>query len=93
MREAQSRELIAMTPIPKLDCLTSTSDAEPYATPLSRIPRVDESECVGCNLCYLVCPVKGCITMEEVDLKLPPESWEQRTASAPDSPITGRKCD
>ncbi len=93
MREAQSREVIAMTPIPKLDHFASTSGSEPYATPLARIPRVDESECVGCNLCYLVCPVEGCITMEEVDLKLPPESWEQRSASASTPPITGRKFD
>ncbi|MGZ3453545.1 MAG: NAD-dependent dihydropyrimidine dehydrogenase subunit PreA [Polyangiales bacterium] len=31
-----------------------------------RVPWVDEEECVGCNLCQLVCPVTGCITMEEV---------------------------
>ncbi|MGZ3422107.1 MAG: NAD-dependent dihydropyrimidine dehydrogenase subunit PreA [Polyangiales bacterium] len=31
-----------------------------------RVPWVDEEECVGCNLCQLVCPVAGCITMEEV---------------------------
>ncbi len=29
------------------------------------VPFVDESECVGCNLCHLVCPVPGCITMVE----------------------------
>ena len=29
-------------------------------------PRVDETECVGCNLCSLVCPVEDCITMVEV---------------------------
>ncbi len=78
-REAGSRERISMTPIPKLDHSAARSgDAEPYPTPLSRIPRVDESECVGCNLCFLVCPVEGCITMERVD-NLPAESWEQRT--------------
>jgi dihydropyrimidine dehydrogenase (NAD+) subunit PreA len=27
-----------------------------------------------------VCPVEDCITMEQIDLGLPPESWEQRTA-------------
>jgi dihydropyrimidine dehydrogenase (NAD+) subunit PreA len=35
---------------------------------------------VGCNLCALVCPVAGCITMGQVDTKLPMESWEMRTA-------------
>ena len=31
----------------------------------NRVPWVDEPECVGCNLCMLVCPVPDCITMEE----------------------------
>jgi dihydropyrimidine dehydrogenase (NAD+) subunit PreA len=90
MREAQSRAVISMTPIPKLDHAAASNSSEPYPTPLARIPRVDESECVGCNLCYLVCPVPDCITMEEVDLNLPAESWEQRTASATNPPVTGR---
>jgi len=93
MREAQSRETIAVTPIPKLDHHAHANDREPYPTPLARIPRVDEFECVGCNLCYLVCPVPGCITMEQIDLGLPSESWEQRTSSAPNPPATGRNCD
>ncbi|MFH0777117.1 MAG: NAD-dependent dihydropyrimidine dehydrogenase subunit PreA [Candidatus Eisenbacteria bacterium] len=33
-----------------------------------RVPWVDETQCVGCNLCSLVCPVKNCITMKEVSL-------------------------
>ncbi len=33
----------------------------------TRVPVVDESECVGCNLCQIVCPVEGCITMEELE--------------------------
>jgi dihydropyrimidine dehydrogenase (NAD+) subunit PreA len=49
-------------------------------TPLERIPRVDVDECVGCNLCSLVCPVPECITMERVETGLPFESWEQRVA-------------
>jgi dihydropyrimidine dehydrogenase (NAD+) subunit PreA len=89
MREAQSREVIAMTPIPKLDHVVPANGQEPYATPLARIPRVDESECVGCNLCYLVCPVPGCITMEEIDLNLPSQSWEQRTTSPLHPPTAG----
>jgi dihydropyrimidine dehydrogenase (NAD+) subunit PreA len=42
-----------------------------------RVPWVDEPECVGCNLCQLVCPVDGCITMEEATL-LPKETWNDR---------------
>ncbi len=48
-------------------------------TPPSRIPKVDEQACVGCNLCWLVCPVEGCITMDRVDTGLPPQTWAQRS--------------
>jgi dihydropyrimidine dehydrogenase (NAD+) subunit PreA len=50
-------------------------------TPLHRIPRVDEDECVGCNLCSLVCPVPECITMEPRETGLPPQTWEERVAA------------
>jgi dihydropyrimidine dehydrogenase (NAD+) subunit PreA len=40
---------------------------------------VDETECVGCNLCSLVCPVEGCITMVKVETGLKPETWDERT--------------
>jgi dihydropyrimidine dehydrogenase (NAD+) subunit PreA len=69
--EAESRNKIAVTPIARLD-------QGPFSTPLERVPRVDEEECVGCNLCWLVCPVEGCITMAEIDTGLAPESWEER---------------
>jgi dihydropyrimidine dehydrogenase (NAD+) subunit PreA len=46
----------------------------------TRIPRILEDECVGCNLCMLVCPVEDCITMVEIDQGLPPESWNDRVA-------------
>jgi dihydropyrimidine dehydrogenase (NAD+) subunit PreA len=81
MHEQHSRHQIAMTPIPKLDHGHAGNGGGPYATPLARIPRVDEEECVGCNLCSLVCPVEGCITMDRVD-NLPSQSWEERTAGA-----------
>ena len=29
---------------------------------------VIDAECVGCNLCVVVCPVQGCITMEALDV-------------------------
>lgn len=80
MVEAASRQRISVTPIPKLDT-GATGHRGASATPLGRIPRVDEHECVGCNLCALVCPVENCITMEQVDTGRPRESWEQRTAA------------
>ncbi len=75
--EARSRSRIAVTPLPKIDPLPNG-----HGTPLARIPRVDETECVGCNLCSLVCPVEDCITMVEVDTGLGAESWEERTGGA-----------
>jgi len=48
---------------------------------------VDESECIGCNLCSAVCPVPGCITMQDQTNGAPFESWNDRiakgTASVP----------
>ena len=32
---------------------------------------VDDAECVGCRLCEYVCPVDGCITMAEVEARVP----------------------
>ncbi len=75
-REAQSRASIAVTPIAKLD----RSGKNGGSAPGLQVPFVDEEECVGCNLCSLVCPVEDCITMERVETGKPRESWEQRTA-------------
>ena len=41
---------------------------------------VDETECIGCNLCYHVCPVAGCITMKDVTNGAAFESWNDRIA-------------
>ncbi len=41
---------------------------------------VKEDVCVGCNMCSLVCPVEGCITMREVDTGRPPMSWNEYQA-------------
>ena len=79
MVTAQSTKVITMTPIPKLDM--SSGGLTLSVTPTARIPRVDEDECVGCNLCSLVCPVDGCITMERIENGLPPQTWEERTAA------------
>jgi dihydropyrimidine dehydrogenase (NAD+) subunit PreA len=74
---AASRARIAVTPIPKLD-LGQAMDSGQAMNSSVRIPRVDEVECVGCNLCWLVCPVENCITMERIDTGRAPESWAQR---------------
>ncbi len=75
--EAVSKARIAVSPVSK-----SEQAQVPYGrTPLARIPSVDESECVGCNLCALVCPVDDCITMKRIDSGIPSETWAQRIAA------------
>ena len=66
---------ITVTPMSKPEALRATGGP----TPPARIPRVDEAECVGCNLCWLVCPVENCITMAKIETGRPAESWAQRT--------------
>ncbi len=51
--EAASRAAVVTTPIAKLDAAAYAGNGH---TPPRRIPQVDEEECVGCNLCWLVCP-------------------------------------
>ena len=46
----------------------------------NRKPHVLEEDCVGCNLCAIVCPVEGCITMKDVKTGLKPLTWEEYTA-------------
>lgn len=38
---------------------------------------IKQDLCVGCNLCSLVCPVDGCISMVEVDTGKPVMSWRE----------------
>lgn len=52
--------------------------------PGARVPYVDEDECIGCNLCNLVCPVAGCITMREVSSGKPHECWNDRVQNGTD---------
>ena len=49
-----------------------------------RVPIVDEDECVGCNLCALVCPVEGCITMVEKRKAPEPITWNDRIRAGTD---------
>jgi dihydropyrimidine dehydrogenase (NAD+) subunit PreA len=84
MVEAEAAKRISTTPIAKLDA--GKMGLHSAITPFERIPRVDEEHCVGCNLCSLVCPVEGCITMERVENGLPFESWEDRTGKNANRP-------
>jgi dihydropyrimidine dehydrogenase (NAD+) subunit PreA len=48
-------------------------------------PRVQvrEPDCVGCRLCYNVCPVEDCIHMVEEPSGRPPVTWGQLSESQP----------
>ncbi len=38
---------------------------------------IDQDTCVGCNMCSLVCPVEGCITMKQVKSDIPSMNWKE----------------
>ncbi len=50
-------------------CYAACEDTSHQAIAMSddRTFTVKDDECVACNLCVNVCPVDGCITMEQVD--------------------------
>jgi dihydropyrimidine dehydrogenase (NAD+) subunit PreA len=41
---------------------------------------IKEDVCVGCNMCSLICPAEGCITMTPVDTGKPPMTWNDYQA-------------
>lgn len=45
------------------------------------MPFIIEDNCVGCNLCSLVCPVEECITMVKRDDGTEHLTWAERTAN------------
>ncbi len=49
-------------------CYIACEDTSHQAITMSpdRVFEVQDDECVACNLCVEVCPVEGCITMEEL---------------------------
>ncbi|MCQ9342327.1 NAD-dependent dihydropyrimidine dehydrogenase subunit PreA [Corynebacterium kozikiae] len=51
---------------------------------LRPVPKVRESDCVGCALCANVCPVSGCIEMVTVDSGRQAVTWNELTAAQPE---------
>lgn len=47
-------------------------------------PRVREEDCVGCRLCYNICPVDGCIEMAELPPLRASVTWEQLSKTQPE---------
>lgn len=47
--------------------------------PLNRIPSIIEENCVGCNLCSLVCLVEDCITLVKKDDGMEHNTWNERS--------------
>ncbi len=47
-------------------------------------PQVREHDCVGCRLCYNVCPVEHCIEMVELPPEHPSITWDQLSKSQPE---------
>jgi len=41
---------------------------------------INQDTCVGCNMCALVCPVEGCITMRQQNAEKPTMTWRQYQA-------------
>ncbi|MBV9307894.1 MAG: NAD-dependent dihydropyrimidine dehydrogenase subunit PreA, partial [Acidobacteriaceae bacterium] len=46
-------------------------------------PRVRAEDCVGCRLCYNVCPVEHCIEMVELPPCRPSTSWDELSKAQP----------
>jgi len=47
-------------------------------------PRVREEDCVGCRLCYNVCPVEHCIEMVEVPSGRESVTWDEIVKTRPE---------
>jgi dihydropyrimidine dehydrogenase (NAD+) subunit PreA len=59
-------------------------DRTVYAGTVTPQPVVREDDCVGCNLCSLVCPVDGCIEMVSVPSGRAPVTWNALMRDRPE---------
>jgi dihydropyrimidine dehydrogenase (NAD+) subunit PreA len=60
------------------------SNGRQEATETRPNPRVREVDCVGCRLCYNICPVDHCIAMVEVPSGRDPVTWDQIVKTRPE---------
>ena len=60
------------------------SNGKHQATSTRPQPTVREEDCVGCRLCYNVCPVEDCIDMVEVPSGRTSVTWDQLTKNRTD---------
>lgn len=60
------------------------SNGKQEATETRPRPEVREADCVGCRLCYNVCPVENCIEMVEVPSGRESITWAQLAQAQPD---------
>jgi dihydropyrimidine dehydrogenase (NAD+) subunit PreA len=58
-------------------------DLAPATSGQRRQPVVREQDCVGCRLCYNVCPVEHCIEMVEMPARNEPVSWSELCRDQP----------
>ncbi len=64
-------------------------DAAAAAPAGVRVPKVREDDCIGCNLCSLVCPVPGCITMTQIPTGRPSITWNEFVAKGQSPDLLG----
>ncbi len=68
----EDRRAAGHTHFPAVPDRAATAAAAPAGV---RVPWVHADECVGCNLCQLVCPVDDCISMVERRRAPEKETW------------------
>lgn len=71
--EATFVEQTGSTPFKSGDCYVLPGAGAGYVGVFT----IDQDACVGCNMCSLVCPAEGCITMKPVDSGLPSMNWNE----------------
>ena len=76
------KEFLKRTPSAKDRVFTSGTDQYTFGAGdgYVNIFSINQETCVGCNMCSLVCPVRGCISMKEMDTGKEPMSWREYQA-------------